>query len=222
MAITKLNISIDDVNPKKSWRILGEPTEKYLEKLYDDYGALTTLFVPSNHHGNADISDNEEWIHELDSLPFIELAAHGHFHNASEPWGECEFGELQDPKAISDRLGLINRAWDSVGYYPRIWKSPGWLTSRASAERISNWFDMAVVHPHHNNNLKWGIPTINATDYFPPNNFPVGQDVNIFILSHIYGRHDNTWNENFYNWVCQVLNQLKESTQLEYCFIKEF
>ena len=95
----KLNISIDDVNPKKGWRILGEPTEDYLRKLYDTFGAKTTLFIPSNHHGDSPISEHQGWIDELRSLPYIELAAHGHYHNTTNSlaWGECDmFGNHQD------------------------------------------------------------------------------------------------------------------------------
>lgn len=219
----KLNISIDDVNPKPGWRILGEPVQTYLERLWNNYGAKTTLFIPANHHGDALITEHESWITELSSLPYIEIGAHGYYHKTDNPnsWGECEFGELTSEIQIQQRIVSIFKAWESVNIRPKIWKSPGWLTSRESSKQLSEWFDIAVIHPQHNHNLLWKCKTITATDYFPPNSFP-GMDCNIFILSHIFGRHDNVWNENFHNWVCQVIEQLKTNTQLEYCFIKEF
>jgi hypothetical protein len=39
-----LTIAIDDVNPKKDWRIFGDKTEKYLFDLNKQFGAKFTLF----------------------------------------------------------------------------------------------------------------------------------------------------------------------------------
>lgn len=219
----KLNISIDDVNPKKGWRILGEPTENYLQKLWDKFGAKTTLFIPTNHHGDALLTDHKSWIEELKSIPYIELAAHGHYHNTKNPagWGECEFGELESEEEIRQRIFTMMDTWNTVGVRPKVWKSPGWLTSRNSSKQLETWFDIAVIHPQHNHNLMWSCKTINATDYFPPNAFP-RMDCNIFILSHIFGKHDNAWNENFYRWVSAVLEQMQTNSNLECCFIKDF
>ena len=59
----------------------------------------------------------------------------------------------------------------------------------------------------------------NTTDYskgIPP------QDANIFILSHIFGNHDNTWNDNFYNWVNKSMEVITKNLKTEMNFIKEF
>jgi len=217
----KINISIDDVNPKKDWRIIGEPTEKYLEQLYKNFGCKTTLFIPSNHHNNSRISQNKQWIHELKSIPYIELAAHGHYHDTSDrqKWGECEFSEITHSFDAAARIKLMIEEWSACDTIPHIWKSPGWVTSRASVDELSKWFKYAVVHPIHNHNLMWKSYTINTTDYskgIPP------QDANIFILSHIFGNHDNTWNDNFYNWVNKSMEVITKNLKTEMNFIKEF
>ncbi len=219
--IYKLNISIDDVNPKKGWRIIGEPTEKYLEQLNKDFGCKITLFIPSNHHNDSRISQNKEWIQELKSIPHIELAAHGHFHDTSDrqKWGECEFSELTNELDVQTRIRLIIDEWSSCNTIPHVWKSPGWVASRASSEVLSKWFKYAVIHPIHNHNLMWKNKTINVTDYskgIPP------QDANIFILSHIFGSHDNTWNDNFYNWTNKSVEMITKNLKTEMCFINEF
>lgn len=219
----KLNISIDDVNPKKGWRILGEPTEDYLRKLYDTFGAKTTLFIPSNHHGDSPISEHQGWIDELRSLPYIELAAHGHYHNTTNSlaWGECEFAEINSIESAKTRIQLLLQEWMGVNYIPHVWKSPGWLASRQSVQVLDQYFKYAVIHPQHNQNLMWKCKVINSTDYFPPNSFP-GTSTNLFILSHIHGKHDNTWNENFYSYTNTLLTQLHEHITLKHVFIKEF
>ena len=55
-----LTIAIDDVNPLKDWRILGDITEKYLFDLNKKFGAKFTLFIPSNYHNEAPISEHKE------------------------------------------------------------------------------------------------------------------------------------------------------------------
>lgn len=217
----KLNISIDDVNPKKGWRIIGEPTQKYLEQLHEHFGCKTTLFIPTNHHGNASISENKSWLKELADLKFIEFGAHGHYHKTDDPgtWGECEFGELDNPNQILNRIQMIMRCWNDCDLNPKVWKSPGWLTSREAVNQLSTWFPYAVVHPQHNHNLMWKNKVINATDY--SKGLP-SMDCNIFILTHIFGNHDNTWNDNFYNWVYESLEIITKNIPTEMSFIKEF
>ena len=218
----KINISIDDVNPKKMYRIIGEPTEKYLSQLHNEFGVKISLFIPANHHGDARLSENKEWINELKSLPYIEFGAHGYYHNTSDQniWGECEFAEQNSPSQISELVYQIKQEWWQCDLTPKIWKSPGWLTSRNSANILGESFDIAVIHPTHNNNLLWPCRTINVTDYFPPNQFP-GMGANLFIFSHIHGRHDNAWNENFFNYCRNLIGQLSNGVKLEHSFIKD-
>lgn len=220
----KLNLSIDDVNPKPGWRIIGEPVQKYLEDLNKQFGLKVTLFIPANHHGNANIEENKSWLDELKGLGFIEFGAHGYYHNTSNPtsWGECEFGELTDDLILYERLQQISYAWgNSIGELPKIWKSPGWLTSRASCELLSSRFDIAVIHPVHNHNLLWKCKTINTQDYIGSSNLP-GMDSNLFILSHIHGKHDNVWNINFNDYVHKVLNLICSNRITEMCYVHEF
>ena len=55
----KLTIAIDDVNPKKDWRIFGDKTELWLRDLHETYGVKYNLFIPTNHHGEAPISEHK-------------------------------------------------------------------------------------------------------------------------------------------------------------------
>ena len=69
-----LTIAIDDVNPLKDWRILGDKTEKYLFDLNKKYGVKYTLFIPTNYHNESKISDNKQWVKELIDTNIFELA----------------------------------------------------------------------------------------------------------------------------------------------------
>ena len=70
-----------------------------LFELNKQFGAKFTLFIPSNHHGDAKLSENKNWVNELLDAGIFELAAHGHFHQTSDKnkFGECEFYELNNP-----------------------------------------------------------------------------------------------------------------------------
>jgi len=226
MQTVKLNISIDDVNPSKDYRILGTNVEKYLANLIDDYDAKISLFIPSHYHNldNTKLSENKQWVNELLSISDnIELCAHGHYHNVENKiYGECEFFELNDPEIIEQRISMIMHEWDQVGYIPRVWKSPKWLTSRQSVDALTSKYPMAVIHPIHNANLFWRKShCITAVDYFPPNQFPP-HDCNLFILSHIAGKHTNVWNENFYIYTRKVLDTLLKDCNLQLVKIKHF
>ena len=104
----KIVISIDDVHPQSGWRILSDPTEKWLRELNERFGAKFTLFVPSNYHKQYPLSKHKTWVNELSNVEFVELACHGHYHMTSDPtrFGEMEFAELRTPAAIIKRLGL--------------------------------------------------------------------------------------------------------------------
>ena len=81
----KLTIAIDDVNPLKDWRIFGDKTEKWLFDLNEKFGVKYNLFIPTNYHNQAPISNDKEWIKELVDSNIFELSAHGHFHQTSNP-----------------------------------------------------------------------------------------------------------------------------------------
>ena len=88
----KVTISIDDIHPEKGWGVEGDECMYYLDELHKEFGAKFTLFIPSNYHNKAKLSDNKDWIDWLKSKEYFELAAHGHYHQCETPGiGECEF-----------------------------------------------------------------------------------------------------------------------------------
>ena len=57
-----LTISIDDIHPGEGW---GKPEDVqmgYLEELNKLFGAKFTLFIPSNYHNQAPLSEHKDWI----------------------------------------------------------------------------------------------------------------------------------------------------------------
>lgn len=140
-----VTISIDDVHPQSGWRILGDKTEKWLRSLNEKYGAKFTLFVPSNYHNRFPLSQHKEWVQELASIEWIELASHGHLHMTSDPkrFGECEFFELSNESDIRNRLLSCWDEWNACLHWEDVpigWKSPGWLCSEPSKKIIENMF----------------------------------------------------------------------------------
>ena len=68
----KLNItiSIDDINPLKGWGAEGDTQMSYLEDLHREFGAKFTLFIPSNYHKQAPLSNHKDWVNWLKSKIF--------------------------------------------------------------------------------------------------------------------------------------------------------
>ena len=112
-------IAIDDVHPEPGWGMEGDECMIYLRHLHEEFGAKFTLFIPANYHREFPISRYLHWIEWLESLGYFELAAHGHYHDTSDPdrWGECEFAELE-PDAALDRLQMMFNQWGYMGRRP--------------------------------------------------------------------------------------------------------
>ena len=88
----KVTISIDDIPPEEGWGVEGDECMRYLDELNKEFGAKFTLFIPSNYHKKAPLSQNKEWVDWLKSKKYFELAAHGHYHACErKDIGECEF-----------------------------------------------------------------------------------------------------------------------------------
>ena len=100
-----LTISIDDIHPGKGW---GKPEDiqmGYLEELNKLFGAKFTLFIPSNYHNQAPLSEHKDWVDWLKSKDYFELAAHGHYHQCErDDIGECEFFELDTTEKVKERI----------------------------------------------------------------------------------------------------------------------
>lgn len=225
----RINIACDDVNPKKGYRILGEPTEKWFRELNERFGAKFDLFIPSNYHNEAPLSENKEWVRELSSIDYFSLQYHGHFHECTDPirFGECEFAELMSPTEINQRLHYMSYEWDQCGVLPTGFRPPGWLISEESRNAIQNhWYnqtgiDWVAIHYEHNRGMKWDCKTffghdgidkteigIHNYDYSNHEN-PIGM---VMFQSHIAGNHnDNVWNQKNFEQLKISLEYLIEN-----------
>lgn len=229
----KLTISIDDVNPLPGWRILGDPSEKWLRTLHEQFGLKFTLFIPSHYHNlpNTQLRDNKEWIQELNSIEWIELAAHGHFHETSDRsrYGECEFLEL-DYYQASYTLSMSWEQWDDADVdVPCGFRPPGWLVSPQSNQAIKDFivnehpiFKYVAIHYQHNNGLKWNCKEFFGHDDIQSNSISVHNENMIMFQSHICGNwNKNVWNQDNYEQLRLSLNYLSENLTYQPATLQE-
>ena len=200
-----LTISIDDVNPKENWRILGEKTEIWMRDLYETYGVKYNLFIPSNHHTTSPISENKEWIKELVDTGMFELSAHGHYHQTSDKtkFGEMEFVDMNEAQCI-ERIKMMMSEWEAVDYKPKGWRNPGWVCQPHCVKHLSKEFEWAALHYQHNHNFKWDLKMVFGEDGIHETSIKTHDD-NIMFQSHIFG----SWNKN--EWTQSNYEQLKLS-----------
>ena len=194
----ELTIAIDDIHPEKGWGMPGDACMHYLQRLYDEFGVKYTLFIPSNYHGRYPISQHKDWVAWLQSLGYVELAAHGHYHMTSDKarWGEMEFAELRDTSQISNRIALMMDEWSAVGVKPIGWRNPGWICSLESHAQLKHIFEYAAVHYEHNMNLDWGsCKMIFGHDGIHETDIKLHGNNHLMFQSHIAG----TWNKNVWN-----------------------
>jgi len=209
----RLTISVDDVNPKPGYRLLGEPAEKWFRQLNEEFGCRFTLFIPSNYHRQYPISEHKEWIQELQAIGFCELAAHGHYHQTSDPkrLGECEFAELDDFFDAVARFHLMMSEWHEVDTWPSGWRNPGWLCTDVSKKLLEDKFDYAALHYEHNRNLQWNCRTFFGHDGIQQEHISIHNGDMIMFQSHIAGNHNhNVWNERNYEQLHLSLTHLIE------------
>lgn len=217
-----LTIAIDDVNPKKDWRILGDKTEKYLFDLNKKFGAKFTLFIPSNHHNTGKLSENKEWIQELNSAGIFELASHGHYHQTSDKnrYGEMEFLDITEQECIN-RIQLINDEWNHVDIKPKGWRNPGWICQEYCVKHLSDNFEYAALHYEHNHNFEWGCKMIFGADGIHETNIQSHND-NIMFQSHIFGEwNQNTWNNTTYEQMLLSLDYITNNINVQFKTINE-
>lgn len=222
----KLTISVDDICPKQGYCLLGEKQEKWFRQLNEEFGCRFTLFVPSNYHNEYPLSGHKEWIRELDSIEWLELAAHGHFHQTTNPqrYGECEFFELQDVDEAQKRLDLCYSEWmRSIGKFPVGWRNPGWLCSKQSRRDISYLpLEYVAVHYEHNQNLNWDCKTFFGHDNIQSENIGIHNEDMIMFQSHIAGNHNlNVWNEANYEQLRMSIGHLVNIHTIEFKTLKE-
>lgn len=217
-----LTIAIDDVNPKKDWRIFGDKTEKYLFDLNKKFGAKFTLFIPSNHHNEAPISENYNWIQELKDSNIFELAAHGHYHDTSnrDTMGECEFIDMTEEQC-KERIQLMNDEWGKVEHKPLGWRNPGWLCLEYCVPHLSKNYEYVALHYKHNHNFQWGCKMIFGSDGIHSSDITTHKG-NIMLHSHIFGDwNDNVWNENNYQQMLLTLDHLVNQFDIKFKTISE-
>lgn len=237
-----ITISIDDVNPQEGWRILGDKAERWLRNLNEEFGAKFTCFVPSNYHGKFPLSEHKEWVQEMASIPWIELAAHGHFHMTSDPkrFGECEMLELDTAHTVQSRIFDMEHEWGlatDYRYIPSGWKNPGWVCHYMFNDvfrykfRLSGPYfasDYVSLHYEHNQGMQWNCKTFFGHDGIQETNIqlhnisdthPEGM---IMLTSHIAGDwNDNVWNERNYEQLRLSLTHLVENYNCGFKTLKE-
>jgi hypothetical protein len=153
------------------------------------------------------LRDNKEWIQELNSIEWIELAAHGHFHETSNRsrYGECEFLELDSDDA-SYRMMLCCDAWVESGVdWPQGFRPPGWLVNPEANCAINAYtidcrqdypiFKYVAIHNQHNNGLKWNCKEFFGHDDIQGEIVSIHNGDMIMFQSHICG----DWNKNVWN-----------------------
>ena len=105
-------ICIDDTHPEKGWGMPDDECTLYLHKLNEEFGCKFVQFIPSNYHGKYPLSEHKDWVEYWNNLEWIELAAHGHYHDCriGGP-GECEMTEHDYESAVK-RLDMCLEEWD--------------------------------------------------------------------------------------------------------------
>jgi len=224
----KITLSVDDVNPSPQYRILGTPVEKWMQKLHDDFGVKFDLFVTANWHKEYPISKHKEWFNELRNIPYFSINAHGMYHQCKNAnmFGEAEFYELNTHDAVLERLTLMYDEWNELDYNPLGWRSPGWLTSEATARQICQYFHFAAIHTEHSRGLYWerceNFNIVMGHDGIHSDTISVHNDNMIMFQSHIAGNHnDNVWNNDNFNRIYSSLSYLTENHTCDFKFIHE-
>ena len=219
-----VTISIDDLHPEPGWGCDGDLSVAYLKNLWEEFGCKFTLFVPSNYHGKYPLSKHKDWVDFWLNQEWVELAAHGHFHQCErEGIGECEFFELDTEDKALERIGASLSEWESVGYKPKGWRNPGWLAHPNAVKVLGHYFDYAAIHQEHNRGLPWKCKTFVGEDgIHKTDSINIWNDNTFMFQSHIAGDwNDNVWNEENYENFRNVLEYLRKSYILKYKTIGE-
>lgn len=223
----RLNIAIDDVNPSPQYRILGTPVEKWLETLHEQFSCKFDIFCPANFHGKWPVSEHRGWVEEIKSIPYLQINAHGFYHNTNNPtqFGECEFFELTVGEEIHDRLWTqLDREWTECGFdiSEMGWRSPGWLCSEASKKYIERTFKYVAIHYEHNRGMEWNCKTFFGHDNIQSENIGIHNEDMIMLQSHIAGNHNlNVWNQHNFEQLQITLDHLVNTHEITFKHLKE-
>ena len=199
----KITISVDDNHPEKGWGIEGDECMYYLDELNKEFGAKFTLFIPSNYHNKAKLSEHKVWVDWLKSKGYFELAAHGHYHKCERTdIGECEFFELNTLEKAKERIELMLEEWRKVGHMPSGWRNPGWLGHPTAISELGKIFKYAAIHYEHNHNIPWECKTFYGHDGINETDIKLHNNDMVMFQSHISGDwNDNVWNNANYEQI---------------------
>tara|TARA_B100001123_G_scaffold448273_1_gene608611 strand:- start:3660 stop:4340 length:681 start_codon:yes stop_codon:yes gene_type:complete len=218
-----VTISIDDLHPEEGWGCPSDTSVAYLENLWEEFDCKFTLFIPSNYHNKYPLSKYTDWVNYWLNKEWVELAAHGHYHQCqSEGIGECEFLEL-DYKGATDRILDSQNEWQSAGYFPKGFRMPGWLCNEESGKAIGENYKYVAIHSHLNDNIDFGTKTIKGEDGIHKiDSINVWNNNTFMFQSHIAGEtNDNNWTEENYENFRKILSYLEKNYKLSYKTIGE-
>jgi len=229
----KLNlaISIDDVNPSNVEASISDPLISKIIYLNNKYGIKTTFFVPANFLGKFYLKDHKEWCQFMDSLDFVEIAAHGFFHDFEEIDADksCkEFSKISYEKCII----RSNEIKEAFTYFSSKtiegWKMPGWEFNLESLKAISENFNYLYPHPEHINiykSISKNAKIINSKNTFDiQGNIPYQnlQDNPLVLHSHVDGpTNNNKWTDYNFAKLQLSLSDIFQFFKVENCFIKD-
>jgi hypothetical protein len=226
MSFLNVVICIDDTHPEKGWGLPDDECVFYLNELNKEFGCKFVQFIPSNYHGNFPLSNFPEWVNYWKSLKWVELAAHGHYHDCRNGGpGECEMTEHNYNSALQ-RLDDSLKEWKKVGIKPKGWRMPGWLATQESFDAVSEKFEYIAIHESHNNNINFnskiklfrGADGIHSQDC----NINLWNGDTIMFQSHINGpTNDNNWNKSNYENFRGIIKFLQQQYKLKYKLLKE-
>lgn len=218
-----ITIAIDDNHPETGWGVEGDKSMEYLEELNKEFGAKFTLFIPSNYHYGYPISQYKDWVDYLLSKQYFELAAHGHYHQTTNPdrLGEMEFMDMTEEECI-DRVKSIVNEWSLVGHKPKGWRNPGWMCQPYCVKHLSKEFEWVALHYQHNHGYQWDTKMLFGADGIHETDIKLHNGNNIMFQSHIAGDwNHNTWSEKNYQQIRLSLQHLKDNYEINFKTISE-
>jgi hypothetical protein len=211
------------LHPEQGWGCEGDEAVGYLEELNKEFGCKFTLFIPSNYHGKYPLSKHKDWVDFWKKKDWVELSAHGHYHQCeADDIGECEFWEMDSKLKAHDRISLCMDEWLGVNVKPAGWRNPGWIAHPEAIKVLGDYFDYAAIHKKHNDGIVWRCKTLEGADgIHETESIQLYGDTFMF-QSHIAGKtNDNNWDEDNYNNFRNVLEFLSKSSKLKYVTLGE-
>jgi len=225
----KLNVivCVDDLRPEEGWGCSEDRQTHLISEINKEYGVKFTLFIPSNWHKKYPISKDKDWVNFWKSKNWVELAAHGHHHQAfkytPDKIGENEFLEL-DYEEASDRVEAMLLEWDLVKHKPKGFRFPGWNCTPDSGRAVAERFDYLAIHSSLNDRIRFvGKAEIFRGDQSIANTKSVQiWNHGVVFQSHIAGKtNKNNWTDQNYETFRTILESLKKNYDLNFIRYEE-